>query len=175
MLTKITTDGCTNQLFNTVKDARAWCYSFFKKHPDTNLSLEVTSGGEVKGWVITENGKSVWKKNIQGCYCEYYSVNPNGALPRLALDVLNGKQLYDACCENDPMKESDARKIKRKENQYGIKNERNVGMVFQVVNTQTWEIVRHGWTFKGVNRFTDRSKEVIIYVPSRRIVKWEGD
>lgn len=173
MLVKITTDGCTETLFETINDARSWCIGFLKNHPDTNLSLEITSGGVVRGWVVAENDRFIWKKNLGGRFCEYYIVNPNGSLPCMALDVLNGKQLYDACCVNEHMSEDNARLVERKPNQHGIKNERNVGKIFQVVNTDNWSIVRHGWTFKGVNRFTDREHEVIIYVPSRRIVDWK--
>ena len=55
----------------------------------------------------------------------------------------------------------------------GIGGKRNVGKIFQVVDLKTGDIVRHGWTFSGVNRYTDKSKQIIIYVPSRRIVKWD--
>lgn len=173
MLSKITTDGFCDTLFEDINKARAWCYRYLKNHPCCDVPLEIMCGGEVKGWVIQENFVPVWKKNLGPRYSEYYTLSSNGHVRYVALEVLNGKQLYDACADSPPMDESVARTITRKPTQYGIKNERNVGKIFQVVDTTTWDIVRHGWTFRGVNRYTDRSKEVIIYVPSRRIVKWE--
>lgn len=173
MLTKITTDGYCDSLFPNINDARAWCIRYLNDHPECDTPLEIMTGGEIKGWMIQENLKPIWKKNLGCTYSEYYNVSGNGYVRNVALEVLNGRQLYSACSHNPPMPESVARKITRKPTQHGIKNERNVGKIFQVVDTQTWEIVRHGWTFVGVNRHTDKTKEVIIYVPSRRIVEWE--
>lgn len=173
MLTKISTDGFCNTLFNNINDARAWCVGYFRDHPECETALEIMTGGTVQGWMIQENFKPVWKKNLGSRYSEYYNVSSNGHVRNVALEVLNGKQLYDACAVSPPMSEAVARTITRKPTQYGIKNERNVGKIFQVVDIITWDIVRHGWTFKGVNRYTDRSREVIIYVPSRRIIEWE--
>ena len=173
MLAKITTDGYCDTLFDNINDARAWCVRYFSDHPECDTPLEIMVQGVVKGWMVQENMRPVWKKNLGSKYSEYYNVSTNGYVRNVALEVLNGKQLYDACSHSPPMPESVARKIVRKPTQYGIKNERNVGRIFQVVDTTTWDIVRHGWTFSGVNRYTDRSNEVIIYVPSRRMVMWE--
>lgn len=173
MLTKITTDGFCDSLFDNISDARRWCVAYLKSHPTCKTPLEIMSNGVVQGWVIQENFKPVWKKNLGARISEYYNLASNGHVGTTALEILNGKQLYDSCASSPPLSEKDARLIERKPNQRGIKNERNVGKLFQVVDTETWDIVRHGWTFVGVNRYTDRTKEVIIYVPSRRMVMWE--
>lgn len=173
MLAKITTDGFTDKLFHSLSDARKWCIDYLTEHPDTLLPLEIMSNGEIKGWVLWENGKPVWQKNINNRYSEYYHLSlKNGSVRNVALDVLNGKQLYLACAPYPFLDESDARKITRKQTQYGIKNERNVGGIFQVIDMRNWTISRHGWTFAGVNRYTNPEYEIIIHVPSRRIVKW---
>lgn len=173
MLTKITTDGYCDTLFDNINDARAWCVRYFSEHPECETPLEIMVKGVVKGWMLQENFKPVWKKNLGSQYSEYYNVSGNGYVRNVALEILNGRQLFNACKDNPPMPESVARKITRKPTQYGIKNERNVGKIFQVVDLKTGDIVRHGWTFSGVNRYTDKSKQIIIYVPSRRIVKWD--
>lgn len=173
MLAKITTDGITNKLFNSLSEARKWCIDWFSEHYDSITPMEITSGGEIRGWVIWENGTPIWQKNVNNHYSEYYKLNlTTGDVRGVALDVLDGRQLYDACASYPFMNESDARKITRKFNQRGIKNERNVGALFQVIDMRTWTISRRGWTFAGVNRYTNREYEIIVYVPSRRIIRW---
>jgi hypothetical protein len=164
----IVNDGNQMPAFEKINDARAWCYQFFKENPQSNLELELISG-EVKGWVVSENGSAVWKKNCDG-FCEYYTITRRGSLLHFAYDTLTGKELYTIATKYPPMTEEQARTVKRPE----VSKARHLqskGQHFQVIDTTTWNITRHGWTLKGILRYTDLTKEVIVYAPSRRFVE----
>ena len=164
----IATDGDKVKSFDTINQARAWCVQYHTENPQTNLLLEVISGG-VKGWVIRENDQIVWKKNLNSFY-EFYTVTKRGSLLKVAL-LNDGHKLYDIASQYPHMSEADARKIKRPENAKAKHLTWHHGYLFQVVNKETWQITRQGWTFYGVLRFTDIEKECIIYTRSRQIVE----
>lgn len=172
MLVQITTDGICDKEFQHIREARAECVRYFKEHPNTNLSAEILGSGKVKGWVILENGHPIWKKNC-GRFFEYYTLDKDGRIPGTALQVLDGRQLFEACQDNDPLPYTDALKIKRPDNAKSPKRDHK-GYLFQAVDTNTWKITRHCWNIRTAKRYSDLDREVVIYVPSRRIVDFDN-